>query len=975
MNHPNKRIDKTSMFTIRTLILIAAMALAPVLITACAGGGGGGGGGSSAPSEPPRMPDTDLDGIPDAGDNCPNTPNAAQRNQDGDDLGDACDPDVNNNGLQDIRNATALREMLSGDPTGRYELTADIRLNATGAWQPIGVDDAPFRGVLDGRGHTIRDARIDPGGASGLFGIVRRGVIRNLRLEVADVAAVTNPSPSYAGGLAGRVENGTIEDVYVIVTGDVSARVGGNRSAANADAGLSFAGGLVGAASNSNITNSYVEVEGDVWADSNVSLAFAGGLVGDANNLRLNNSYAEIGGDIAATTAAMNNMASAGGLVGRGDAGAIAHSYAVARNISAVALNVSLATDPTYAGGLVGFVMTNSPAATNAYYYAADLHANVTDVAPLNLGANRTLAQLQCPRVLNDNRCPGDPVYVDWDNETIWDLRDNLTLPTVRSILTRDTDGDGVFDLEDNCLRVPNPSQANLDNQSERANNQMLLGDACDDDDDNDGIEDMADNCPLVVNADQANLDNATGDLLGDACDDDIDGDGVANANDNCPSDYRPSQMDSDGDGCDDGPGTDNETQMPVDNETQMPVDNETQMPVDNETQMPVDNETQMPVDNETQMPVVDNDTDGDNILNGQDNCLMDPNPDQDDVDGDTYGDVCGPDRNDDGIREIQTPAQLDAVRTNLSASYELITNITLTADYANWQPLGNETTPFTGVFDGNHYTIRNLSSSGYARAGLFGVAQNAAFSNLTLLVDNIAGEGLGLVTVGTLVGQASAVAVSGIEVKVMGSVSGRGIGSAQVMVGGLFGRMAGNAIDQSYVFVVENITAISPGSTGIAGGLIGRAFSSGATINNSYVRVNGRVHSQGSGTSISGGLIGNSESVGYHVESSYTVVGTLAGSNPPNDGGLVGISFGVSNSNTRIINSYYDAAPTRVDFVRTDSTPYRRNRTQLECPTMVNRTCAGATTYTDWDEAIWDFGDAQTLPTLRGRPRPADLF
>lgn len=61
-------------------------------ITAPPGAGGGGG----------TPTDTDGDGIPDASDNCPTVSNASQANNDGDSLGDACDPDDDNDGLSDV---------------------------------------------------------------------------------------------------------------------------------------------------------------------------------------------------------------------------------------------------------------------------------------------------------------------------------------------------------------------------------------------------------------------------------------------------------------------------------------------------------------------------------------------------------------------------------------------------------------------------------------------------------------------------------------------------------------------------------------------------------------------------------------------------------------------------------------------------------------------------------------------------------
>lgn len=49
--------------------------------------------------------DTDGDGIPDASDNCPNTPNPSQTDTDGDGMGDACDPDDDNDGVDDVTEA------------------------------------------------------------------------------------------------------------------------------------------------------------------------------------------------------------------------------------------------------------------------------------------------------------------------------------------------------------------------------------------------------------------------------------------------------------------------------------------------------------------------------------------------------------------------------------------------------------------------------------------------------------------------------------------------------------------------------------------------------------------------------------------------------------------------------------------------------------------------------------------------------
>ena len=111
-----------------------------------------------------------------------------------------------------------------------------------------------------------------------------------------------------------------------------------------------------------------------------------------------------------------------------------------------------------------------------------------------------------------------------------------------------DTDGDGVFDFEDNCPSDRNTMQRNRDGDT--------LGDACD-------------NCPNVTNEDQADGD---GDQIGDLCDpcpvdplNDVDSDGFCADQDNCPDIANPLQEDRDndnhGDPCDNCPDVRNGNQ------------------------------------------------------------------------------------------------------------------------------------------------------------------------------------------------------------------------------------------------------------------------------------------------------------------------------------------------------------------------------------------------------------------------------
>lgn len=189
-----------------------------------------------------------------------------------------------------------------------------------------------------------------------------------------------------------------------------------------------------------------------------------------------------------------------------------------------------------------------------------------------------------------------------------------------------DQDGDGIGDPFDNCSNVSNPRQENFDGDS--------TGDVCDPDidqdgilndkdhddynadSDGDGVIDSEDNCPGDYNPDQANSWPTGGarDLVGDACED-SDKDGLLDIDDNCPGHDNPDQKDIDGDGF--GDVCDEDFDNDGIHASRDPDDNNP-------------------------------DVDSDGIIDGQDNCILQHNPDQIDTDNNGYGDACDAGDNDD---------------------------------------------------------------------------------------------------------------------------------------------------------------------------------------------------------------------------------------------------------------------------------------------------------------------------------------
>ena len=266
-----------------------------------------------------------------------------------------------------------------------------------------------------------------------------------------------------------------------------------------------------------------------------------------------------------------------------------------------------------------------------------------------------------------------------------------------------------------------------------------------------------------------------------------------------------------------------------------------------------------------------------------------------------------------DGLIEVRTLEQLNAIRYDLDGNgegvtnevaysaafgtrvlagiitgYELMANLDfeLASSYASgtintdwttgsgWEPIGVEDNAFTTTFEGNGHTISNLfiNNSSTSYAGLFGYISggSAELHNLGMVDVEVTGG----FAIGGLVGVNEEGTVSGSYVT--GSVTG------DEDVGGLVGgNYTGGTVSNSYA--TGSVTGTGTGSS--VGGLVG--FNNKGTISSSYAT--GAV--TGTGDNV-GGLVGDNRA---DIVSSYAT-GAVTGNEDV--GGLVGSNWdSISNS------------------------------------------------------------------------------
>ncbi|MBX0305767.1 Ig-like domain-containing protein [Haloarcula salinisoli] len=270
----------------------------------------------------------------------------------------------------------------------------------------------------------------------------------------------------------------------------------------------------------------------------------------------------------------------------------------------------------------------------------------------------------------------------------------------------------------------------------------------------------------------------------------------------------------------------------------------------------------------------------------------------------------------------VTNATQLQAMNVDLDASYTLGNDIDASAtetwnDGAGFDPVGDDTTPFTGSFDGEDRAIAGLTVTRATQndTGLFGVVgDGATVGNVTLTDADVTGQNqVGIAVGNNSGGRVRSVGVTGTVTgeNDVGGLVGRNagtvarssasatVGSSGGSVGGLVGGNVGGTVTESYATGDVG----SPDASSV-GGLVG--LSSAGTVNESYATGNA------TGDAYVGGLVGDVRTVetsGSVVERSYAA-GVVTGNT--NVGGIVGGMAGTfSGATADLRESYFDERAT----------------------------------------------------------------
>lgn len=797
------------------------------------------------------------------------------------------------NQIRDQRDGSSFSGNSAGCPeTGciGYELTADLDFDTSSdgsfnaddsfwndgsGFEPIGTSDAPFSAVFEGNGHTLNHFYTNRSGDYvSFFGKTSSATIQNLT-----VSGTSSSDGNYLAGLVSYADGGTLTGLHF--SGDVTYTGTEEReytaalvayllssSLSNSDVtsttvtGHNTVGGLVGFIRQSSISQSHID--GESWVKGNQNV---GGLVGHANwnNGGIATSYSAAGVKAASYV---------GGLIGRSRITPLNQVFVVG-NVQGESVvggllgsdNSSLIANVYVRGkiksgrdvaGLIG--LGEFSGASNAY------------VAVSVMGQSAYASLIASETYENSNTINS----VFWDSDTLGVTPIGLTFGDAKttSELTTpvsDTDPFASWDttIWDFGTGTEYPAMI-IDGTVVRLDeNTTVLTEEDTSDADDDGVVDSEDAFP---NNDAESVDS--------------DGDGVGNNADAFPNDATENQ-DSDADGIGDNADLDDDNDGTPDTDDQMPKNPDETLDTDNDG-----------IGNNT-----DDDDDGDGVLDEDDYFPLDPY-------ASTKEEAVDADGN--GLIDIHTLANLDAIRTDSSGAtlagsfagcpaegctgFELLSDLDFDTNAdgvldendaywnqgAGWTPISE----FSTTLQGNGHRISNLfinaPTSGFSSIGLFATLSNATITDLILdgELASVTGNYFGTST-GALAGVVQGATLSGITSYVPVHMVATAF-PLYAHAGGLVGKI--NSTFDERINIITNTTVYADvNALESGGGGVGGIAGTGNSVEASGLIYEGTITSASVNTGGLFGFLGNASTlalsrVNASIDASNSEVGGLVG-------------------------------------------------------------------------------------------------
>lgn len=275
----------------------------------------------------------------------------------------------------------------------------------------------------------------------------------------------------------------------------------------------------------------------------------------------------------------------------------------------------------------------------------------------------------------------------------------------------------------------------------------------------------------------------------------------------------------------------------------------------------------------------------------------------------------------------ITSASQLQSLSGNSSlwaGTYELGADIDMSA-YTGTNssaPIGNATTPFSGTFDGNYFTISNITVSNGANTGLFGNLQGSS-------------------------------ATSRAKVSNLGLVNPAISSSAKGFSGGI----AGYAVNADLQDVYVSGGSVTNQTQSHVGGILG--YTKNVTLNSAYNTAS--VNPNATSTNRGGGIASMMD-------------GNVVITNVYNAGKAgFGYAYQFANTGNSIATSYYDTSKSTQEFYQTTNTPTDTTTSKGITFGKAGDANTYAKYYSNWDisnqggvDTVWRIYEGQTLPLLR---------